>query len=170
VQVIPHVTNEIKDFIGSDAGNVDFVLCEVGGTVGDIEGLPFFEALRQFSQEQPRNNTCFLHVTLLPFIKAAGEMKTKPTQHSVKELRSIGIQPDILLCRADREIDIGDRQKIARLAYSAEGLDREVLAHFEIENPPKADLSKWTQISATLHNPENGTVNIAVVGKYTVLQ
>jgi len=118
-------------------------------------------------------------------------MKTKPTQHSVKELRSIGIQPDILLCRADREIDIGDRQKIARftnvressviqgldarsiydvpLAYSAEGLDREVLAHFEIENPPKADLSKWTQISATLHNPENGTVNIAVVGKYTVL-
>jgi len=188
VQVIPHVTNEIKDFIGSDAGNVDFVLCEVGGTVGDIEGLPFFEALRQFSQEQPRNNTCFLHVTLLPFIKAAGEMKTKPTQHSVKELRSIGIQPDILLCRADREIDIGDRQKIARftnvressviqgldarsiydvpLAYSAEGLDREVLAHFEIENPPKADLSKWTQI---LHNPENGEVNIAVVGKYTVL-
>jgi len=108
--------------IGSDAGNVDFVLCEVGGTVGDIEGLPFFEALRQFSQEQPRNisqeqprnNTCFLHVTLMPFIKAAGEMKTKPTQHSVKELRSIGIQPDILLCRADREIDPGDKKKIAR--------------------------------------------------------
>jgi len=157
VQVIPHVTNEIKDFIGSDAGNVDFVLCEVGGTVGDIEGLPFFEALRQFSQEQPRNNTCFLHVTLMPFLKAAGEMKTKPTQHSVKELRSIGIQPDILLCRADREIDIGDRKKIARftnvressviqgldarsiydvpLAYYDEGLDREILAHFDIENP-----------------------------------
>ena len=191
VQVIPHVTNEIKDFIGSDAGNVDFVLCEVGGTVGDIEGLPFFEALRQFSQEQPRNNTCFLHVTLMPFIKAAGEMKTKPTQHSVKELRSIGIQPDILLCRADREIDPGDKRKIARftnvressviqgldarsiydvpLAYYDEGLDREVLAHFDIENPPDADLSKWQKISETLHNPENGTVNIAVVGKYTVL-
>jgi len=170
VQVIPHVTNEIKDFIGSDAGNVDFVLCEVGGTVGDIEGLPFFEALRQFSQEQPRNNTCFLHVTLMPFIKAAGEMKTKPTQHSVKELRSIGIQPDILLCRADREIDLGDKKIYdVPLAYYEEGLDREVLAHFDIENPPEADLSQWKQISATLHNPENGTVNIAVVGKYTVL-
>lgn len=190
VQVIPHVTNEIKDFIRSDAGDVDFVLCEVGGTVGDIEGLPFFEALRQFSQEQPRGNTCFLHVTLLPFIKAAGEMKTKPTQHSVKELRSIGIQPDILLCRADREIDPNDKRKIARftnvressviqgldarsiydvpLAYYDEGLDREVLAHFGIENPPDADLSKWQKISETLHNPD-GNVNIAVVGKYTVL-
>jgi CTP synthase len=190
VQVIPHVTNEIKDFIRSDAGDVDFVLCEVGGTVGDIEGLPFFEALRQFSQEQPRGNTCFLHVTLLPFIKAAGEMKTKPTQHSVKELRSIGIQPDILLCRADREIDPGDKRKIARftnvressviqgldarsiydvpLAYYKEGLDREVLAHFGIENPPDADLSIWEEISDNLHNPD-GKVNIAVVGKYTVL-
>ena len=191
VQVIPHVTNEIKAFIGSDAGEVDFVLCEVGGTVGDIEGLPFFEALRQFSQEQPRHTTCFLHVTLLPFIKAAGEMKTKPTQHSVKELRSIGIQPDILLCRADRPIDPGDKRKIARftnvressviqgldarsiydvpMAYYEEGLDREVLSHFGIDKPPKAKLSKWRKISETLHNPENGTVNIAVVGKYTVL-
>jgi len=190
VQVIPHVTNEIKEFIRSDAGDVDFVLCEVGGTVGDIEGLPFFEALRQFSQEQPRGNTCFLHVTLMPFIKAAGEMKTKPTQHSVKELRSIGIQPDILLCRADRPIDPGDKRKIARftnvressviqgldarsiydvpLAYYEEGLDREVMAHFGIENPPDADLSKWQAISDNLHNPD-GTVNIAVVGKYTVL-
>ena len=191
VQVIPHVTNEIKAFIGSNAGEVDFVLCEVGGTVGDIEGLPFFEALRQFSQEQPRHTTCFLHVTLLPFIKAAGEMKTKPTQHSVKELRSIGIQPDILLCRADRPIDPGDKRKIARftnvressviqgldarsiydvpMAYYEEGLDREVLSHFGIDKPPKAKLSKWRKISETLHNPENGTVNIAVVGKYTVL-
>ena len=190
VQVIPHVTNEIKEFIRSDAGDVDFVLCEVGGTVGDIEGLPFFEALRQFSQEQPRGNTCFLHVTLMPFIKAAGEMKTKPTQHSVKELRSIGIQPDILLCRADRPIDPGDKRKIARftnvressviqgldarsiydvpLAYYEEGLDREVMAHFGIENPPDANLSKWQAISDNLHNPD-GTVNIAVVGKYTVL-
>jgi len=191
VQVIPHVTNEIKDFVLSDAGeDVDFVLCEVGGTVGDIEGLPFFEALRQLRQELPMGETVHIHVTLLPFIKAAGEMKTKPTQHSVKELRSIGIQPDILLCRADREIDPGDRRKIARfcnvressviqgldarsiydvpLAYHAEGLDREVLKHFRIDEPPKADLSRWTKISEKLHNPD-GTVTIAVIGKYTVL-
>ncbi len=191
VQVIPHVTNEIKDFVQSDAGEgVDFVLCEVGGTVGDIEGLPFFEALRQLSQELPRGQTCFLHVTLLPYIAAAGEMKTKPTQHSVKELRSIGIQPDILLCRADRPISEGDRRKIGRfcnvresaviqgldarsiydvpLAYHAEGLDREVLAHFGIEDAPDADLTRWTTISDTLANPD-GEVEIGVVGKYTVL-
>lgn len=191
VQVIPHVTNEIKNFVLSDAGeNVDFVLCEVGGTVGDIEGLPFFEALRQLGQELERDQTCFLHVTLLPFIKAAGEMKTKPTQHSVKELRSIGIQPDILLCRADRPVSEGDRAKIARfcnvresaviqgldaasiydvpLAYHAEGLDREVLKHFRIENYPEAKLDKWEGISHSLANPD-GHVNIAVVGKYTVL-
>ncbi len=190
VQVIPHVTNEIKNFVLSDAGEVDFVLCEVGGTVGDIEGLPFFEALRQLKQELPLRQSCFVHVTLLPYIAAAGEMKTKPTQHSVKELRSIGIQPDILLCRADRPIDDGDRKKIGRfcnvresaviqgldarsiydvpLAYHAEGLDREVLAHFAIEDAPKANLSRWTEISEKLHNPD-GAVNIAVVGKYTVL-
>ena len=191
VQVIPHVTNEIKAFIGSPAGDVDFVLCEVGGTVGDIEGLPFFEALRQFSQEQPRGQCCFLHVTLLPFIKVAGEMKTKPTQHSVKELRSIGIQPDILLCRTESPIPEAERRKIARftnvressviqgldassiyavpLAYHREGLDREVLDHFGIENPPEADLSVWRNIDAKLTNPEAGKVRIAVVGKYTVL-
>lgn len=191
VQVIPHVTNEIKDFVLSDAGeDVDFVLCEVGGTVGDIEGLPFFEALRQLRQELPLGETVHIHVTLLPFIKAAGEMKTKPTQHSVKELRSIGIQPDILLCRADREIDPSDRRKIARfcnvressviqgldarsiydvpLAYHAEGLDSEVLSHFRIEEPPEADLSRWTEISENLNNPD-GEVTIAVIGKYTVL-
>ena len=191
VQVIPHVTNEIKDFVKSDAGDgVDFVLCEVGGTVGDIEGLPFFEALRQLSQELPRNQTCFLHVTLMPYIAAAGEMKTKPTQHSVKELRSIGIQPDILLCRADRPISEGDRRKIGRfcnvresaviqgldarsiydvpLAYHHEGLDREVLAHFGIDDAPDADLTRWTDISHTLANPD-GEVEIGVVGKYTVL-
>ena len=190
VQVIPHVTNEIKDFVLSDAGDVDFVLCEVGGTVGDIEGLPFFEALRQLSQELPRGQTLFMHVTLLPFIKAAGEMKTKPTQHSVKELRSIGIQPDILLCRADRRISDDDRRKIARfcnvretsviqgldaksiydvpLTYHDEGLDAEVLSIFGIDNPPKADLTKWQDISENLQNPD-GEVNIAVVGKYTVL-
>ena len=191
VQVIPHVTNEIKSFVLSEAGeDVDFVLCEVGGTVGDIEGLPFFEALRQLRQEFPIGETVHIHVTLLPFIKAAGEMKTKPTQHSVKELRSIGIQPDILLCRADREIDPGDRRKIARfcnvrdssviqgldarsiydvpLAYHAEGLDREVLSHFRIDEPPKADLSRWNKISEMLHNPD-GEVTIAVIGKYTIL-
>jgi CTP synthase len=190
VQVIPHVTNEIKDFVLSDAGDVDFVLCEVGGTVGDIEGLPFFEALRQLGQELPRGQCCFLHVTLLPYIAVAGEMKTKPTQHSVKELRSIGIQPDILLCRSEREIPEGERRKIARfcnvressviqgldaksiytvpLAYHAEGLDREVLNHFGVLAPPKADLSTWQAIEQTLSNPD-GEVKIAVVGKYTVL-
>lgn len=190
VQVIPHVTNELKDFVLSDAGDVDFVLCEVGGTVGDIEGLPFFEALRQLSQELPPRQTCFMHVTLLPYIAAAGEMKTKPTQHSVKELRSIGIQPDILLCRADRPIDEGDRRKISRfcnvresaviqgldarsiydvpLAYHAEGLDTEVLAHFGIDDAPDIDLSRWNAISNTLANPD-GEVKIGVVGKYTVL-
>ena len=191
VQVIPHVTNEIKNFVLSDAGDVDFVLCEVGGTVGDIEGLPFFEALRQLSQELPPRQTCFMHVTLLPFIAAAGEMKTKPTQHSVKELRSIGIQPDILLCRADREISAGDRAKIGRfcnvresaviqgldarsiydvpLAYHGEGLDNAVLEHFGIEDAEDAKLSLWEDISETLANPEDGDVNIGVIGKYTVL-
>ena len=190
VQVIPHVTNEIKEFVLSDAGDVDFVLCEVGGTVGDIEGLPFFEALRQLGQELPRGQTCFLHVTLLPFINVAGEMKTKPTQHSVKELRSIGIQPDILLCRTERPIPDNERAKIARfcnvresaviqgldassiyavpLAYHDEGLDAEVLAHFGMDDAPKANLSKWEQIDDTLRNPD-GEVKIAVVGKYTVL-
>ena len=191
VQVIPHVTNEIKNFVLSDAGEgVDFVLCEVGGTVGDIEGLPFFEALRQLSQELPVRQTCFMHVTLLPFINAAGEMKTKPTQHSVKELRSIGIQPDILLCRADRPIDEGDRKKIGRfcnvresaviqgldarsiydvpLAYHAEGLDTEILNHFGLDDAPAADLTRWTEISEKLANPD-GQVTIAVIGKYTVL-
>src|SRR6516162_1047416 len=150
VQVIPHVTDEIKRFVLADPGeDVDFVLVEIGGTVGDIEGLPFFEAIRQLGQELPRGHTCFVHLTLLPFIKTAGEMKTKPTQHSVKELRSIGIQPDILLCRSEHPIPKTDRAKIALfcnvresaviqaldvhniydvpLAYHEEGLDDEVL-------------------------------------------
>ena len=196
VQVIPHVTDEIKRFVLSEArstagDDVDFVLCEVGGTVGDIEGLPFFEALRQLSQELPRGRCCFLHVTLLPFINVAGEMKTKPTQHSVKELRSIGIQPDILLCRTERPIPEAERAKIARfcnvrpssviqgldassiyavpLAYHAEGLDREVLAHFGIDDPPRADLGIWRDINGILSSPEEGEVKIAVVGKYTIL-
>jgi len=190
VQVIPHVTNELKDFVLSDAGDVDFVLCEVGGTVGDIEGLPFFEALRQLGQELGRERVLFMHVTLLPYIATAGEVKTKPTQHSVKELRSIGIQPDILLCRADREISKSDIGKIALfcnvresaviqgldarsiydvpLAYHKEGLDSEVLRHFGMTSRRRVNLRRWRTISETLHNPD-GEVNIAVIGKYTVL-
>ena len=190
VQVIPHVTDAIKEFVLSDAGDVDFVLCEIGGTVGDIEGLPFFESLRQLGQELGRDQAIFLHVTLLPYIKVAGEMKTKPTQHSVKELRSIGIQPDILLCRCEQPLDPGDRRKIALfcnvpetaviegqdalslydvpLEYHAQGLDHEVLKRFRIENAPEPDLTRWEAISRTIHEPD-GEVMIGVVGKYTGL-
>src|SRR5262245_53736438 len=191
VQVIPHVTGEIKDFVLADPGEgVDFVLVEVGGTVGDIEGLPFFEAIRQLGQELPRGHACFIHLTLLPFIKTAGEMKTKPTQHSVKELRSIGIQPDILLCRCELPIPEGERRKIAQfcnvrpsaviqamdsaniyavpLDYHIQGLDREVLDVFQITDAPAPNLSRWQEISERLVHPD-GEVNIAVVGKYTGL-
>ncbi|CAN7232567.1 CTP synthase [Phenylobacterium sp. LjRoot225] len=191
VQVIPHVTGEIKDFVLSDPGEgVDFVLVEVGGTVGDIEGLPFFEAIRQLGQELPRGHACYIHLTLLPYIKTAGEMKTKPTQHSVKELRSIGIQPDILLCRAEQEIPESERRKIAQfcnvrpsaviqaldsaniytvpLDYHAEGLDAEVLEVFGLHDAPKPDLGRWQGIAHTLSHPD-GEVNIAIVGKYTGL-
>ena len=190
VQVIPHVTDAIKEFIGLGNEDFDFVLVEIGGTVGDIEGLPFFEAIRQFGQEQPRGSCIFMHLTLLPYIPTAGELKTKPTQHSVKELRSIGIQPDILLCRADREIPINERKKIAQFcnvrpsaviqaldvaniydvprAYHAEGLDSEVLECFGISNAKAPDLSKWDEIQTRIQHPE-GEVNIAVVGKYTGL-
>jgi len=192
VQVIPHVTGEIKDFVLSDPGDgVDFVLVEVGGTVGDIEGLPFFEAIRQLGQELPRGHACFIHLTLLPFIKTAGEMKTKPTQHSVKELRSIGIQPDILLCRCEMPIPDGERRKLGLfcnvrpsaviqamdsaniyavpLDYHAQGLDSEVLDVFGLkDSAPAPDLSRWEAISNTLAHPD-GEVNIAIVGKYTAL-
>jgi len=192
VQVIPHVTDEIKRFVLSDAGEgVDFVLVEIGGTVGDIEGLPFFEAIRQLGQELPRGDAVFIHLTLLPFVKTAGEMKTKPTQHSVKELRSIGIQPDILLCRAEHPIPPDERRKIGLfcnvressviqamdapdiyavpLEYHREGLDREVLECFGIRNAPEPDLSGWEEIVRRRLNPD-GEVNVAVVGKYTVLK
>jgi len=192
VQVIPHVTGEIKDFVLSDPGEgVDFVLVEVGGTVGDIEGLPFFEAIRQLGQELPRGHACFIHLTLLPYIKTAGEMKTKPTQHSVKELRSIGIQPDILLCRCEMEIPEGERKKLGLfcnvrpsaviqamdseniyavpLDYHRQGLDTEVLDVFGLsDTAPKPDLSRWEEISHKLSHPD-GEVNIAIVGKYTAL-
>jgi CTP synthase len=190
VQVIPHVTDAIKDFIGSGNDEFDFVLVEIGGTVGDIEGLPFLEAIRQFGQESPRGSCIFIHLTLLPWIPTAGELKTKPTQHSVKELRSIGIQPDILLCRADREIPLNERKKIALFcnvrptaviqaldvasiydvprAYHAEGLDQEVLDAFGIIDAKKPDLSVWDDIMHRITQPE-GEVTIAVVGKYTGL-
>jgi len=192
VQVIPHVTDEIKRFVLADPGEgVDFVLVEIGGTVGDIEGLPFFEAIRQLGQELPRGHACFVHLTLLPFIKTAGEMKTKPTQHSVKELRSIGIQPDVLLCRCEQPIPPEEKRKIGLfcnvrpsaviqamdapniyavpLDYHAQGLDAEVLDVFGIHDAPAPDLSRWTQISDRLVHPD-GEVTIAVVGKYTVLK
>ena len=190
VQVIPHVTDEIKQFILSGNDEFDFVLCEIGGTVGDIEALPFFEAIRQLGNELPRGHVAYLHLTLVPYIPAARELKTKPTQHSVKELRSIGIQPDVLLCRADREIPQGERRKIALfcnvrpeaviqaldvksiydvpIAYHEEGLDTEVLRAFGIEGAPAPDLARWQEISGRIHNPE-GEVTIAVVGKYTGL-
>ncbi len=188
IQVIPHVTNAIKEFILDDAGDVDFVLCEIGGTVGDIEGLPFFEAIRQLRQDLGEDQTLFIHLTLLPFIASAGEMKTKPTQHSVKELRSIGIQPDILLCRCDRPIPVDEKRKIGSFcnvrqssvieardlghiydvpdAYHAQGLDTEVLRHFRIDSAPPPDLSRWHEISDTIHRPD-GSVTIGLVGKYT---
>ena len=191
VQVIPHVTNHIKEFVldGNDA--CDFVLVEIGGTVGDIEGLPFFEAIRQLGNDLPRNHAVYVHLTLLPYIPTAGELKTKPTQHSVKELRSIGIQPNILLCRADREIPREERRKLALFcnvresavieardvasiydvprAYHEAGLDREVLAAFGIEPAPKPDMTRWNAVSEAIQNPE-GEVTIAVVGKYTGLK
>ncbi|WP_072397313.1 CTP synthase [Hyphomicrobium sp. CS1GBMeth3] len=191
VQVIPHVTDAIKQFVTSGNEDVDFVLVEIGGTVGDIEGLPFFEAIRQLGNELPRHSSIFIHLTLLPYIPSAGELKTKPTQHSVKELRSIGIQPDILLCRSDRDIPKGERKKIALfcnvreeaviqaldvasiydvpLAYHREGLDDEVLAAFGITGAPRPDLSRWETISRNVSSPE-GEVTIAVVGKYTGLK
>ncbi len=192
VQVIPHVTNAIKDFVLEGNEGVDFVLVEIGGTVGDIEGLPFFEAIRQLGNDLPRSHVVYIHLTLLPYIPTAGELKTKPTQHSVKELRSIGVQPHILLCRCDREIPREERRKLGLFcnvresavveardvpgsiydvpaAYHAAGLDREVLAAFGIEPAPKPNLRRWEEVSKAYHNPE-GEVTIAIVGKYTGLK
>jgi CTP synthase len=190
IQVIPHVTNAIKDFIRDGNEGYDFVLVEIGGTVGDIEGLPFFEAIRQLGNELPRHHAVYIHLTLLPFIPSAGELKTKPTQHSVKELRSIGIQPDILLCRTDRPIPADEKRKLSLFcnvresavieardvdniyavpeAYHAAGLDTEVLDAFGIA-PEPLNLDRWRLINARIHNPE-GAVTIAVVGKYTGLK
>ncbi|HMO28423.1 CTP synthase [Enterovirga sp.] len=191
IQVIPHVTNAIKEFILDGNEGFDFVLVEIGGTVGDIEGLPFFEAIRQLGQELDRGQALFVHLTLLPFIPSAGELKTKPTQHSVKELRSIGIQPDILLCRCDREIPADERRKLALfcnvresavieardvgtiyevpLSYHRSGLDEEILRIFGVRQSKNPDLSRWDTIVERTRNPE-GEVTIAIVGKYTGLK
>lgn len=190
VQVIPHVTDEIKEFIRGDIQDEDFMLCEIGGTVGDIESLPFLEAIRQFGNEVGPERALFVHLTLLPYIPTAGELKTKPTQHSVKELLSVGIQANILLCRADRPIPEGERRKIALfcnirperviaaldvdsiyqvpISYHEEGFDTQVLNYFGLPSAGKPDLSRWTDIMRKVRAPE-GEVTIAVVGKYTKL-
>lgn len=190
IQVVPHVTNEIKDFILSDIADEDFVLCEIGGTVGDIEGQPYLEAIRQLAYELGRERIMFVHVTLLPYIAAAGELKTKPTQHSVKQLQEYGIQPDMILCRSPIQIPENEKRKIALFCnvkeenviaaldagsiyevpinYSKEGMDRAVCRYFGLTDIPPADLSKWEHIVNVLRNPE-GTVTIGVVGKYTQL-
>ncbi|HEY4548359.1 MAG TPA: CTP synthase [Pedomonas sp.] len=188
VQVIPHVTDAIKEFALNDVEDLDFVLCEIGGTVGDIESLPFMEAIRQLGNELGRGNAIFVHLTLVPYIAAAGELKTKPTQHSVKELRGIGIQPDVLVCRSEQPLPESERAKIALfcnvrpsavipaldassiyevpLQYHAAGLDTEVLAAFGITDAKMPELTKWQNIVERIHYPE-GEVTIGIVGKYT---
>ncbi|MET3659887.1 CTP synthase [Aquamicrobium ahrensii] len=191
VQVIPHVTDEIKNFILDGNDDYDFVLCEIGGTAGDIEAMPFLEAIRQLGNDLPRGQAVYVHLTLMPWIPAAGELKTKPTQHSVKELRAIGIAPDILLVRADRQIPKEERRKLSLfcnvresaviqaldvghiydvpMAYHKEGLDSEVLAAFGIDPAPKPRMERWEAVARRIHNPE-GEVTIAIVGKYTGLK
>ena len=190
IQVIPHVTNEIKSFILSDITDEDFVLCEIGGTVGDIEGQPYLEAIRQVAYELGRERSMFIHVTLLPYIPTAGELKTKPTQHSVKKLQEYGIQPDMLLCRSQMEIPQNEKRKIALfcnireenvitaldassiyqvpISYAKEGMGRQVCRHFNIPTSDNLDLSKWENILDNIRHPE-GEVRVAVVGKYTQL-
>ena len=191
IQVVPHVTNEIKDFIRIGDDEVDFMLCEIGGTVGDIEGLPFFEAIRQFAHERPRGECIFMHLTLLPYLAASGELKTKPTQHSVKELQSIGIAPDILVCRSEHPIPEKEREKLALfcnvrpdsviaaydlksiyeapIAYHREGLDQAVLDAFGISPAPRPKMARWEDVEQRVNNPD-GEVKVAIVGKYTQLE
>ena len=191
VQVIPHVTDEIKNFVLEGNDEFDFVICEIGGTVGDIEAMPFLEAIRQLGNDLPRNSAVYVHLTLMPFIAAAGELKTKPTQHSVKELQALGIAPDVLLVRADRPIPEEERRKLSLfcnvregavvqaldvksiydvpMAYHEEGLDEEILAAFGIDPAPKPRMERWRDVMRGVHEPE-GEVSIAVVGKYTGLK
>ena len=191
VQVIPHITDRIKEFIKNDVSKEDFVICEIGGTVGDIESLPFLEAIRQFSNDVERKNTLFIHLTLVPYMKASDEIKTKPTQHSVKELRSIGIQPDIIICRSERTIPIGQKKKIslfcnvsiddvietvdvktiyeAPISFNKQKLDERVLKYFKINSKNKLNLEPWKKITNLVLNSKN-KVNIAVIGKYVELK
>ena len=191
VQVIPHVTDRIKEFIKSDIKNEDFVICEIGGTVGDIESLPFVEAIRQFSNDIGKKNTLFIHLTLVPYMKASDEIKTKPTQHSVKELRSIGIQPDIIICRCERDIPLDQKKKIslfcnvdirnviqtidvktiyeAPISFNNENLDKQVLDYFKIKSRKNVNLNPWKKITKIVLNPKK-YVNIAIIGKYVNLK
>ena len=191
VQVIPHITNRIKEFIKFDVKKEDFVICEIGGTVGDIESLPFLEAIRQFSNEFGKKNTLFIHLTLVPYMKASDEIKTKPTQHSVKELRSIGIQPDIIICRSERSIPLSQRKKIslfcnvsiddvietvdvktiyeAPISFNKEKLDERVLKYFKVKSRKKVNLNPWKKITSKVLNTKN-KVEIAIIGKYVNLK
>ena len=191
VQVIPHITNRIKEFIKKDITNEDFVICEIGGTVGDIESLPFVEAIRQFSNEYGKSKTLFIHLTFVPFLKSSDEIKTKPTQHSVKELRSIGIQPDIIICRSQQSIPLDQRKKISlfcnvpienvietvdvRTIYEApisfynQKLDKQVLKYFKLKPKKRANLSPWKKITKIVLNTKR-SVNIAIIGKYVNLK
>ena len=192
VQVIPHVTDRIKQFIKKDIKNEDFVICEIGGTVGDIESLPFLEAIRQFSNDIGKENTLFIHLTLVPFLKSSDEIKTKPTQHSVKELRSIGIQPDIVICRSQQTIPLDQRKKIslfcnipiervietidvktiyeAPISFFKEGLDKQVLKYFKLKAKKKINLTPWKNVANIVTDKSLKVVNIAIVGKYVDLK
>ena len=192
VQVIPHVTERIKQFIKKDIKNEDFVICEIGGTVGDIESLPFLEAIRQFSNDIGKEKTLFVHLTLVPFLKSSDEIKTKPTQHSVKELRSIGIQPDIIICRSQQSIPLDQRKKIslfcnipiervietvdvktiyeAPISFFNEGLDKQVLKYFKIKPKKKINLSPWKNVTKIVTDKNLKVINIAIVGKYVDLK
>ena len=191
VQVIPHVTDRIKEFIKSDIKNEDFVICEIGGTIGDIESLPFIEAIRQFSNDIGKKNTLFIHLTLVPYMRASDEIKTKPTQHSVKELRSIGIQPDIIICRSERNIPLDQRKKIslfcnvdiknviqtidvktiyeAPISFNNEKLDKQVLDYFKIKSKKSVNLNPWKKITKIVLSPRKH-INIAIIGKYVNLK
>ncbi len=192
VQVIPHVTNRIKEFIKNGIKNEDFVICEIGGTVGDIESLPFLEAIRQFANDIGKEKTLFIHLTLVPFLKSSDEIKTKPTQHSVKELRSIGIQPDMVICRSQQSIPLDQRKKIslfcnipikrvietvdvktiyeAPISFFNEGLDKQVFEYFNIKPRKKINLKPWKEVTKIITNKNIRTVNIAIVGKYVDLK
>ena len=191
VQVIPHITDRIKDFIKNDTSKEDFVICEIGGIVGDIESLPFVEAIRQFANDVDKKNALFIHLTLVPYLKASDEIKTKPTQHSVKELRSLGIQPDIIICRSERPIPLEHRKKIslfcnvniqnviqtvdvktiyeAPISFNRENLDKQVLEYFKIKSRKKVNLNPWKKITKIILHTKK-TINVAIIGKYVDLK